>query len=170
MLGWNKYRAIDVDDVDYHLTDGFIEEFLTYLSLPKDYPWVIRSGSGCGFHIIFKCDDLDSEFESKSYSPNIYYKRGPVQKNFSRLELRWKTHLVLPPSLYHNGHEYEFLFYEKDAYGNINYIDKHGNSFLFPYVRDEQSNKSQSLLFRNIPTQEPLEICVNNIHNLINVH
>ena len=150
VLGWNKYRAIDVDYVEDNYIDTFIEEFLTYLSLPKDYPWVIRSGSGRGFHIIFKCDDLSSEFESKSYSPNFQYKwAGSKWGLFSRLELRWKTHLVLPPSLYHNGNSYEFLCYEKDAFGNTKYMDKYGN------------------FFQNTPTHEPLEIGVNNIHNLI---
>lgn len=163
VLGWNKYRAIDVDDVDFCINrDRLVEDFLTYLSLPKDYPWVIRSGSGRGFHIIFKCDNLDSEFESKTYSPNFHYKSF-----FWRLELGWKTHLVLPPSLYHNGNSYEFLCYEKDAFGNTKYIDKYRNSFVYPYVTKEQRNESLSLLFRNTPTHEPLEIGVNNIHNLI---
>ena len=167
VLGWNKYRAIDVDYVEYNCIDRLIEEFLSYLSLPKDYPWVIRSGSGRGFHIIFKCGDLNSEFETKSYSPNFHYIFRRVNGLFSRLELRWKTHLVLPPSLCHNGNSYEFLCYKTDAFGNTEYIDKYGNSFDFPRVTKEQRKKSLSLLFRNIPTHEPLEIGVNNIHNLI---
>ena len=60
VLGYNQYRALDVDISSLWVSEimypdeglnGFINEILTLLHLPIDYPWVVRSGNGCGFHI-----------------------------------------------------------------------------------------------------------------------
>ena len=120
VLGWNNYHAIDVDDINWQVVGydssgkldmkHIIEEFLELLGLPKDYPWVVKSGSGCGFHVIFKCEELDETFSSKSYTPNLHYvyNRLDSTRLFQRLELRWRDHLILPPSIHISGGRYEF--------------------------------------------------------------
>ncbi|MCR4836942.1 MAG: leucine-rich repeat protein [Bacteroidaceae bacterium] len=112
VLGWNNYHAIDVDNIgDFFDTsiDSIITDFLSLLGLNKDYPWVILSGSGCGFHIIFKSDKLQNDLGVAAYSPNFNYNlEGSNIFIFERLELRWKDHLVMPPSLHLKGNKYEF--------------------------------------------------------------
>ena len=111
LLGWNKYRAIDVDHVGYYYEENIesvIADFLYHMGLPKDYPWVVKSGSGSGFHIIFKSDILE-DLSSKAFTPNFRYAcYGSSLSYFNRMELRWKDHLVLPPSIHYSGKRYEF--------------------------------------------------------------
>ena len=118
ILGYNQYRALDIDIANTKLFEkiypnrginGLIDEMLDILHLPLDYPWVVRSGSGCGFHIIFKCEDSQAtaDIDTISYSPNDYYAELTEEK-FIRVELRWNAHLVLPPSLHTGGYHYKF--------------------------------------------------------------
>lgn len=117
ILGYNEYRAIDVDGVNLFLLecsdgedalDKFIDEFLKILGLPSYYPWVVYSGSGNGFHIIFKSPDIGDELDSLSLQPNDKYDHGDGNGLFKRIELRWCDHLVLPPSLHVSGNQYSF--------------------------------------------------------------
>ena len=118
VLGYNQYRALDVDIYSdfilkvvypYDGLNGFINEILTQLHLPLDYPWVVRSGNGYGFHIIFKNEggDATAGIDSLSFAPNDNYNNSG-QSYFSRMELRWCDHLVLPPSLHASGLQYKF--------------------------------------------------------------
>lgn len=117
VLGFNQYRAIDVDGVHtFSLKclygdngfDVFINQFLEMLGLPSDYPWVIYSGSGNGFHIIFKAEDIEDDIDSLSFQPNNNYDSGYGDGLFSRIELRWCDHLILPPSLHASANKYKF--------------------------------------------------------------
>ena len=118
VLGYNQYRALDVDISSLWISEimypdeglnGFINEILTLLHLPKDYPWVVRSGNGCGFHIIFKSEDntATQNIDSLSFEPKNEYCDSDC-KLFYRMELRWCDHLVLPPSLHASGLQYRF--------------------------------------------------------------
>ncbi len=88
----------------------FIEGFLSSLGLPKNYEWVIRSGSYTGFHIWIK---TSTSFPSSiPYPPNntLYY--SPLEKYsilFKQIELRLSDHVVLPPSKNRDGNDYKFL-------------------------------------------------------------
>jgi hypothetical protein len=164
VLGWNNYRAIDVDLVGcnslYHTVgpgfDEVIDDFLQLLGLPEDYPWVIKSGSHSGFHIVFRCEKLDSEFASKAYTPNdqFRYLSYDCEKLFDRLELRWREHLVLPPSIHMSGNSY--IFYQrtpknerpKDWFDNRDWKKK-----------DESS--------QNLPSTEPAWLTIKDIDNLV---
>lgn len=118
VLGYNQYRALDFDissnldfDFKYHKDglNGYINEILSLLHLPLDYEWVVRSGNGAGFHIIFKSEDntATQNIDSLSFEPNdecpFAEDRGLI-----RIELRWCDHLVLPPSLHASGLQYRF--------------------------------------------------------------
>lgn len=121
VLGYGGYRAIDIDEIEPHImhcvteSNGskqstlstFIKECLTILKLPSDYPWVVRSGSGTGIHIIFKTKELDG-FDCKSwaFSPLM---TDDGNRYFKRFELRWEDHLVLAPSLHKTGGEYMYV-------------------------------------------------------------
>lgn len=104
VLGFNNLRALDFDGC----TDiEFIQSILEKLGLEKSYEWLIKSGSENGFHIIFYADMhnylRDNEM-TKAFIPNQDY-----LSKFSRVELRWTKHLILPPSLSKEYKHYKFL-------------------------------------------------------------
>lgn len=66
VLGYNNLRAIDVDETDGPVSK-FIEICLEHLKLPKDYEWVVQSGSGKGFHILFYAIDENWKDQFKPY-------------------------------------------------------------------------------------------------------
>jgi len=66
VLGYNNLRSIDVDETGGSVSE-FIQICLEYLKLPKDYEWVVKSGSGKGFHILFYADDENWKDQFKSY-------------------------------------------------------------------------------------------------------
>ena len=116
VLGYNNYRALDFDiygdfaiKIEYigGTIDDFIDDVLRLLNLPLDYQWVVRSGNGYGFHIIFRCDNIPStsELDSISFAPSDRYSNPQL---FTRIELRWCDHLVLPPSIHASGNQYYF--------------------------------------------------------------
>ena len=124
-LGHNRIRAIDVDGVDFHceiisideygnqyfdIIGGILEEVLEKLGLPKDYPWVVQTGSSRGFHVLIEVDDIEDDFSSLGFSPNSQhcYEWNFPTPYFKRMELIWKNHLVLPPSISFSGNEYKF--------------------------------------------------------------
>lgn len=123
VLGFNGYHAIDVDHVSFQHSDVdahgskhdiitlMIKECLELLGLNKNYPWVVVSGSGTGFHIIFQNTETQEKFSSKAYTSNHenninHFHSGQL---FGCMELRWRDHLILPPSIHRCGGQYEFL-------------------------------------------------------------
>ncbi len=114
VLGWNDLRALDFDnftsyvfgDCDYSQDEmrDHIASCLVLLGLPKDYQWVVWSGSKRGFHIIIRVKD----FEERESSPTSYG-YYPYFSTSKRIELRWKGHLILPPSIHNSGETYNFF-------------------------------------------------------------
>jgi hypothetical protein len=105
VLGFNNLRALDFDECD---NLEFIQTVLDILGLPENYEWLIRTGSGHGFHIVFYADNHNYCVENdktKAFVPN-----NKNKDNFSVLELRWDKHLVLPPSKSNMDIEYKFFY------------------------------------------------------------
>lgn len=121
VLGFNNYRALDIDGCN---DVNFIKKVLQTLNLPEDYEWVTKSGSGNGFHIIFKHENYHP-FEFHKYQNVTFLPNSNNEKVFKRLELRWVGHLVLPPS---DNFRYKFIHRELpisapiDIYGS--YIER----------------------------------------------
>ena len=103
LLGYSDIRALDIDGV---CNDYYIEQTLIELGLPKDYPWVVRTGSRKGFHIYFKSKDIDAPLTSVAFTKQEVC--DSIVPNVVVVELRWKDHLVLPGSLHALGYYYEF--------------------------------------------------------------
>src|SRR3989339_1297306 len=114
LLGWNsntngigaisgikKLRCLDFDAVENY---EIIKKFIIKLGLPSEYLWVVRSGSGKGYHIWFYSDSDSYLFEflggEKSYYKLILKENGLCD----HIELRWQNcQTVLPPSLHPSG-------------------------------------------------------------------
>lgn len=168
VIGYNGYRAIDIDYIhpQYALWMlfhddrdkfrqspfwDFLSDCLKLLGLPEDYPWVVLSGSHQGIHIIFKADEVNGvDFDSVSYTPNQDYlwsiNEGVAgERLFRNMELRWKDHLILPPSNHISGNQYEFIYGIPSIYpmhikiNDINNFLNHfcGRTTYIPFYRED---------------------------------
>lgn len=119
-LGWNVrtnglgaisgidgLRCLDFDDVK----DGsVVYEIAEKLGLGKGYAWIVKSGSGKGYHIWFRCTDEDNYLEGLGGEKAYYKFKLRVDGLADHLEVRWKNcQTVLPPSLHPSGGKYEFV-------------------------------------------------------------
>lgn len=148
VLGYNNYRAFDFDissDFTFKVmyesgtVDEFINETLIKLGLPVDYQWVVKSGNGYGFHIIFKCEDIEStkEIDAISFEPSEKYQYSNISY-FHRLELRWADHLVLPPSMHASGNQYKFRSGELPTHSPVSLNFTQIDNLLYDYCGDRQ--------------------------------
>lgn len=123
LTGVNNFRALDFDikqscfngsKAHEFNIDELITEVLQELKLPIDYQWVVKSGNGYGFHVIFKCNDNEATagLDSLSYELNDTYSHR-TKNSLIRVELKWADHIVLPPSMHKSGLQYKFWFVEK---------------------------------------------------------
>ena len=92
--------AFDIDkpegiDVAYHILD--------LLGLPKDYPWLVKTG-GDGFHIYFKSHNLLEQFGGQKVI--VYTESGLRCK---QIELRINGLIVAPGSIHASAKPYEFV-------------------------------------------------------------
>lgn len=141
ILGFNKLRALDFDGCNNR---NFINYVLSKIGLPENYEWVVQTGSKNGFHIIFQAENhrfVVEEDKTKAFTPNTLNKN-----EFSVLELRWGKHLILPPSLSKDFHEYKFINCEipsfKPKHVSINLIEN--LVFDICVESDETTNKAIS--------------------------
>ena len=98
-------RCVDIDNCnDIHL----VKEFLVSLKLPENYEWVVKTPNGYHIHVVSGNLPFVTNKELNegvlALLPNDSYKN-----RFSRIELRWANHAVLPPSII-NGMCYDFVF------------------------------------------------------------
>lgn len=115
---------------------NFIQTCLRLLKLPNDYPWIIKSGNGC--HIIIKAEDIQNfDVSALPYTPNSNYinRDGDSVKwaLFKRMELRWRDHLVLPPSIHDSGLKYEFYHKKLPNYSPLDVSIENLNNLLNYY-------------------------------------
>lgn len=119
ILGYNNIWALDIDEVsDISTIDNLIDKCLELLHLPKDYEWVVYSGSGKGFHILFRAQTIDdNRFKNKviEFCEPEHPQNRWLDPIFKKMELRMKEFLVLPPSRHLSGGVYKF---RKDSFPN----------------------------------------------------
>ena len=125
-LGQNDLCAIDIDGA---IDNEIVFYILSELNLPKDYAWLVSSGSDCGYHIIFKTKNIKKINPAKNnfkikppqfsnpdnfgeISINAYY---PFEETyfdsygFAKIEFIWQGNIILPPSLHKSTNKYKFL-------------------------------------------------------------
>lgn len=102
-----EFMNIRVIDIDGCNDLNFLDKALTILRLPKNYEWVVLSGSGNGFHIYINADKFSHL--SKEEVVSTYPPKEDFKQVFDKIEFLWSTHTVLPPSLHNSGKSYRFI-------------------------------------------------------------
>lgn len=77
-----------------------VQEFLAALSLPADYGWLVRSGSGRGYHAWVLCPGLVLPADGEKGRVD-----RPARADFNHIELRYTGHYALLPG----GGAYAFV-------------------------------------------------------------
>lgn len=104
VAGFENLHVLDIDGCS---NEEFVNDILELLGLPKNYEWVVKSGSQDGFHIHFfsnLLEDTEVDRMCSSYPAN--------EDNFGlfeKMELLWNTNVVLPNSIHKSGQKYKFL-------------------------------------------------------------
>lgn len=137
ILGFNDFMCIDLDRCT---SIKFVKCLLEILELPDNYEWVVKTGSGSGYHIIvqspFKPNLVESseigidhwgdykEFENDRIYPDVEFINSLYDSNYKissfrsyipyleKIEFLWKEHCLLPPSYHKSGLQYCFVFKE----------------------------------------------------------
>lgn len=105
--GINEFRCLDFDNVK---NEEIVFKFAETLGLGKEYNWIVKSGSGKGYHIWFKCNDDDNYLVAFGGEKSYYKFNLREAGACDHIELRWKDcQTVLPPSLHPSGKKYEFV-------------------------------------------------------------
>ena len=113
------YDNLFVIDIDGCINEHFLNSLLKLLKLPQDYEWVVKTGSGNGYHIIlrssyelsFYVSEEEQNKTSKNSNEIVVHTLSPNQANeqlFEKIEYLIRTHVVLPPSFHMSGGYYEF--------------------------------------------------------------
>ena len=152
----------DIRSFDFDKAPGLevINLVLQALGLPEDYPWVVRSGSGKGYHITFRCNDDITEvgFVAKADGmPKAVYEGQPLNpEHFHHVELRWRNSLTtLPPSTHvSNNGRYEFINgtpTEAPAFVMAESIKEAWDAIVVPNKEETKktTKQSESLVFEN---------------------
>lgn len=111
--GVNDVHLFDLDKVE---DESVVYTVIRKLGFPKEYNWTVRSGSGKGYHIYFRCStEFPANWISRIPSGNYKLKpKDPLQ--LDHVELRWKDcQTLLPPSIHPSGQPYTFMHREPDG-------------------------------------------------------
>ena len=101
------HRCIDIDNCS---NIELIKDILRHLYLPEDYEWVVKTPNG--YHIHVFAGDIEYATSKDMHEGVLALLPNETYKNkFSRIELRWANHIVLPPTNI-NGLSYEFAFHD----------------------------------------------------------
>lgn len=85
-------------DLDKQQDSALALSILATLGLPFTYPWLVRTGSGAGYHIWLRTTETD-----------ITRQQLPAHSG-GTVDLRYNNHYaILPPSAHPSGNFYEFL-------------------------------------------------------------
>jgi hypothetical protein len=111
--GISGWRGFDFDQCP---SSEVVARLLTALGLPIDYPWVVKSGSGRGWHVWVLCsEELPAGLLTTNEGDRgVYTASG---QDFDHLELRWdRCYTLTPDSGHSSGGTYQFVGdYPSDA-------------------------------------------------------
>ncbi|MHB1687822.1 MAG: PriCT-2 domain-containing protein [Ignavibacteriaceae bacterium] len=109
ICGINDIRNLDFDKVS---DPGIVEMFCKRLGLGVNYNWIVKSGSGAGFHIWVKVRDSEALSKRLNGPKSVYRLNLKEEGLCDHIELRWSSsQTILPYSKHDSGKMYSF-FYE----------------------------------------------------------
>lgn len=109
ILNGKEYKLVvlDFDGIE----SSELENVLRVLRLPKNYEWVISTGSKLGFHIIILLNSDNVLYNAKKdIIASMQRMLGEPSVYFDRLEILLKSHVVLPPSIHGSTFSYDFYY------------------------------------------------------------
>ena len=108
ICGLNDIRNFDFDKVS---DSGIVEMFCKRLGLGDKYSWVVKSGSGVGYHIWFKVRESERLIKKLNGPKSVYRLNLKDEGICDHIELRWcSSQTVLPYSKHESGKMYSFLY------------------------------------------------------------
>lgn len=139
ILGYNQLSSIDIDGC---IDEEVLQKILNFLHLPSNYPWITRSGSKGGYHILFRTQLPEKNWlrSSEYMEDNGRYRIGNIDMDFGKaplnayypaqhfsisafckIEFKWQGHVIMPPSLHACGEQYKI--FNRLPKGNPQFID-----------------------------------------------
>lgn len=133
VTGFENLRVIDIDGCT---NLEFVKDLLTILGLPRDYEWLVKSGSGFGYHLYFFTDEINEEesnyffcgeddfFKKHRYLTNdlpyvnyletdiftaTFFPNNENLSLFEKMDFIWKSNIIAPFSLHKSSKRYLFL-------------------------------------------------------------
>ncbi len=108
ICGINDIRNLDFDKVS---ESGIVEMFAKRLGLGEIYPWIVKSGSGTGFHIWLKVSESEVFHKKLNGQKSVYRLNLKDDELCDHIELRWcSSQTVLPYSKHPSGNVYTFMY------------------------------------------------------------
>lgn len=89
--------------------DSVVDTLLSALGVGTDYPWVWRSGSGCGWEVAIRCADQmpDGALTPDKRETGVFTGWPEEPADFHHLELRWQQcQTVYPPCTDGRGYQW----------------------------------------------------------------
>ena len=115
ICGINDLRNLDFDKVTDNPNgkgENIIKMFSKRLGLGVNYNWIVKSGSGTGFHIWVKVRDSETLSKRLNGPKSVYRLNLKEEGLCDHIELRWSSsQTILPYSKHDSGKMYSF-FYE----------------------------------------------------------
>ncbi len=108
--GWHTFELDATKDAEgnplHPISEATLHTLLTALSLPLDYPWAWRSGSGTGWEVAFLCEEamLSGALPAAKNESGVFWGYPVDGADFHHAELRWEhNQTIYPPSSYTFG-------------------------------------------------------------------
>lgn len=118
-------KCIDIDNCH---DISVVETLLKLFSLPKDYEWVVKTPNG--FHVYILSGSLFFSHKVLNNGILTLLPNDEYKNKFSRIELRWAGHCVLPPTKI-STNKYSFLFEKEFPSEKPKYIS---TSLVFEFI------------------------------------
>ncbi|MCL5031407.1 MAG: bifunctional DNA primase/polymerase [Bacteroidetes bacterium] len=110
ICGINDLRNIDFDKVSDF---AIVELICKRLGLGEKYMWIVKSGSGVGYHIWIKASESEQLHKRLNGPKSVYRLYLKDEGLCDHIELRWnQSQTVLPDSKHESGNRYSFLYDE----------------------------------------------------------
>lgn len=171
VLGYNDLMALDIDGC---IEWDFIKLICKVLGIDTNYEWIVQSGSGAGYHLIFYCHDrlkrdAKQEIYSISNKAPLSYENDKIDAFYPKRKSWYSAYGVRDNPKYN---EFRDIFDVSSKFGLVDLFQKiefrWSNHLVLPNSIHE-SGQSYSFL-TTLPFNPPIEISFEKLcllHDLI---